>query len=661
MKASTPASTPYHSPKDWIDLFKEAPCGYILTAPNGRILKVNDTLCNWLKFLPEEMENTMRFQELLSIGSKLFYETRHIALLKLHDQANEINYDLKCKDGTSISVLLNSSQHKDGKGNIVAYQYILLPFSDRKKYEIEILNAKKASEEAVRAKSIFLSTITHEIRTPIHAILNAGNILLQEYSSQEQRELLEVINFSSNNLLELVNSVLDLSKMEVGKVKIEEAPFNIRGVFERLLQVYRPLALGKDVNFELIISETVPEIMVGDGGKIRQIFTNLIGNAIKFTQQGTIRLQLSLKATVEDRYIIHFELKDEGIGMSESELAKIFDPFTQANDTIHKNFGGSGLGLSIVQKLLNLLDSQLTVSSRLGEGSTFSFDLCLQRTLEEVKEEKTEEILERKEDLSHIKILVVDDIFSNILVIKHYFKIWNIPFEHVTNGEEALKRVQEKDFDLVFMDLNMPEMDGYQTTECIRALPEAKYMQLPIIALSAYDANDIKFKVKRSGMNGLVQKPFRANQFYQTIIEYVGTADKRAVHADPTIEVTRERTNHTEFSTKILCEIFENDCEAIQNYFEVVRIELTQVIEDFVKIETNFSLSAYRAAVHKNISLLTIFQLDALRSKMIIASQLLSDDRKQEFLHTSKEIRVALGQLADWIREQSNSKQSVCE
>lgn len=654
------AMHPFRSSEDWIELFKEAPCGYILTSPDGSILKVNDTLCDWLRFSKEEMEGKMRFQELLPIGDKMFYETRHIVLLKLHEQANELNYHLIDKEGNRKSVLLNSSQRKDKTGKVIAFQFIILPFSDRKKYELELLNAKKKSEEAVEAKSIFLSTITHEIRTPIHAIVNAGNILLKENPSPEQQELLEVINFSSNNLLELINSVLDLTKMEIGKAKVEESSFDICQLLRQLVQVYRPLALEKDVDFELSIPEEVPNLVMGDSAKIRQIFTNLIGNAIKFSQQGTIKLTLTLKEKIENKYIIRFELKDQGIGMSKQELEKIFDPFTQANNSIHQKFGGSGLGLSIVQKLLILLESDLSVDSKLGEGSTFTFDLSLQYAKEIKKKEDTFVVPKQIEDLSNIRILVVDDIFSNILIIKYYFKTWKVPFEYAASGKEAIEKIKKKDFNLILMDLNMPEMDGYETTKCIRSLSEEKYQKLPIIALSAYDASEIKFKVKRSGMDALIQKPFNANQLYQTIINYGKVSERQAIASVLINPVNKEDIMDENFSTKILCDFFDNDCDAIKEYFGVAIKELKVVLKEFIEVESNFSLEAYKFITHKNISLLSMFQLEELRTKMERATHNLLEGNKDQFLSLSQGIRATLLRLSQWMQAKIDQNEDIC-
>lgn len=646
------------SSEDWLELLRKAPGGYLLTDPKGKILRTNETLLEWLGYERDELEGKMNFQDLLPIGDRLFYETKHVLLLKLQTQVNEVSYSLICKDEELFPVLLNSAHSRDESGAIVAFQFIMLPFSDRKKYELELVKAKNKSEEASEAKSIFLSTITHEIRTPIHAILNAGKILLEDNPTREQEELLEVINFSSHNLLELINSVLDLNRIDRGKAVIRQEAFDIHILFEELLKIYRPLALGKNVTFQLNISQEVPRYVIGDRGKIQQVFTNLIGNAIKFTDSGSIQLSISVFKKAKDGIIILFELQDTGIGMRKGEIKRIFDPFTQANDAIHNEFGGSGLGLTIAQRLLKIMDSKLEVTSYLGKGSKFSFQLkMVQTTKDEVKKGLSALPLEKR-PFSNLRILIVDDIYSNILIIKRLFKLWKLDYKYARNGMEALNLINTNDFDLILMDINMPEMDGYETTKKIRALSDPKYQQIPIIALSAYDSNEVKYNVERSGMNELMQKPFGADQLYRLILKYSNSSETNVFEKKK--KDAAFRSGNKAIYTDSLCAFFNNEEDEILEYFKVAVKEIYKGIDEFKLAEEQLSVAIFKSAVHSKSMLMSMFKLDQLKDIMSEAKEYLMSEQIESFKRCNQEIIDILRDLAMWMEGKMNTEEVIC-
>ena len=651
MAEITPIDKMLQSPDERDALLTTIPCGYLLTDSKGKIYRANQVLLDWLEYTFEEVKEKIRFQDLLSFGERIFYETRHAVMLKLQPQVNELNYNLLGKTGERHSVLVNSARQLNEAGEVVAIQFVFFLFSDRKKYEQELINAKKQSEEAAAAKSSFMATISHEIRTPIHAILNAVEILNQDTFSEEQHELLQVIDHSSNNLLELVNSVLNITKIEAGNLAFRQKPFSIEHLTSRLLTIYKPLADRKNIAFKLSVEEAVPKFVVGDIGNLRQILTNLIGNAIKFTEEGGIELSVNFLGMEDENCLLQFVVKDTGIGISKEEVAKIFEPFSQANLSIHQNFGGTGLGLSISQKMLQLLQSELRVTSQLGEGSVFSFEVKLPISEPIAIRVTSDKITVQPDQFKHLNLLVVDDVSSNILIIQRYFDRWGIPFEKALSGQAAVEKMQTQHFDLVLMDINMPEMDGYEASRKIRQLAGEHFQKVPIIALSAFDAKDIEYEVKRSGMNDVLPKPFKSAQLHATVLRWTSPRQETdSPSSQDTLAAAVEPMSDV-FSLDQIREIFEEDETEINNFLKVVMVELDESVEEFAAAKKAAVQSIYRSAAHKNASKLSLFGLTILQEKMTDGEKMLEEGPVEEFRKQCDEIIILLQQLNQQIRE----------
>ncbi|MEL6926401.1 MAG: histidine kinase dimerization/phospho-acceptor domain-containing protein, partial [Bacteroidota bacterium] len=269
---------------DWESMLSNISCGFLLTDGGGLIKGVNQTLLNWLGYERAELVGEQSFQELLPFGGRLFYETRHLPLMKLQEGAKEVNYNMLRQDGELLPVLINSDYSKDSDGNITQILFIIFPYSDRKKHQAQILDARKKAEEASAAKTVFLTTVTHELRTPIHSIMNAANLLRAEDLSPQQEQWMELLEANTTNLLLLINSILDLSKMESKSIVFKKQPSDLQHVLSRLLKIYQSLAEGKGLSFQFIYDDDLPPFVIMDGDRLQQVLTNLIGNAIKFTK-----------------------------------------------------------------------------------------------------------------------------------------------------------------------------------------------------------------------------------------------------------------------------------------------------------------------------------------------------------------------------------------
>lgn len=385
-----------------------------------------------------------------------------------------------------------------------------------KQLEQDLINAKDIAEKAAQAKSEFLSVMSHEIRTPLNAII--GTIMLLQYHEllPEQKELLNVMEISSENLLSLINDVLDFSKLEEGKIFFVERNINILHFLKNIKMANRVRAEEKGNSIKILFDDDIPKYVVGDDVRLGQILNNLVSNAVKFTHNGTITIRVGLHAMNDADVVIDFSIEDTGIGIPEEKQELIFERFTQANNNITREFGGSGLGLTIIKRLLELQNSRINLESVAGKGSRFYFTLAFKKnTSEELQEAKPVFGL-NKMDMSGLRILLVEDVAFNIMVAEKMLQNWNAKVDLANNGAIAVEKIKNNSYDLVLMDIQMPVMDGYTATTEIRKFNR----EIPIIALTASTINlDIESQAKKSGMNGCITKPFNPGDLYSIIMD----------------------------------------------------------------------------------------------------------------------------------------------
>ncbi|WNG47339.1 response regulator [Archangium minus] len=500
------------------DLYENAPCGYISTLPDGTIIKVNRTFLTWTGYQREELLSGKRFQDLLTIGSKIFHETHYAPLLRMQGFLNEINFELVHKDRQKIPILINTTQRRDAAGNPLSNRTTVFNISDRKKYEQELLLARKKAEQAVKAKADFLSMISHEIRTPMNAIVGLSNLLQEAQLSPQQQEYVRILKLSSENLLSLLNDVLDFSKIEAGKVTLEERSFEVRQLIDSIVHGLGIKAEEKGLRVRVEVDKRVPILLVGDPIKLRQILTNLLSNAIKFTERGSVTVALRVLELFPDAASLEFRVTDTGIGIAEDRLGAIFEEFTQASYEINMKYGGTGLGLAITRKLLDLHGSKMSVESEPGVGSSFSFNLRLK-----LGQEARESHRPRTRDaqaIQGVRVLVAEDNDVNVFVIERFLRSWGVEFDVVENGQAAVEKVTANHYDLVLMDLQMPVLDGYDATRKIRSLPEERFRRLPIIALSASARIGLEDKLEHAGFTDFASKPFEPEELFAKIAEH---------------------------------------------------------------------------------------------------------------------------------------------
>lgn len=383
---------------------------------------------------------------------------------------------------------------------------IVRDVTQRKSYENALINARKKAEEATLAKAQFLSIMSHEIRTPLNAVIGISHLLLDNSPKEEQLENLETLQFSSESLLSIINNILDYNKIEAEKISLEKTEYNLPALFHSLVRTMDYKAKEGNIQIELEIHEDIPESLIGDPTRLAQIANNLIGNAVKFTTNGTVKIIINILKDNETCIALDFRIIDTGIGIPSTVGEKIFEQFSQANSDTTRKYGGTGLGLAITQKLLELQGSCLGMSSTEGEGTMFFFTLTLKKNLNAIPfikltEENINEIIENK------TVLLVEDNPVNTMVGKQFLQQWKMIVDTAINGQEAVSMANEKPYDLILMDLQMPVLDGFDATKQIRA-SDSINSKTPIIALSASSMIEVKEKALDLGMNDYVAKPF---------------------------------------------------------------------------------------------------------------------------------------------------------
>jgi len=375
-----------------------------------------------------------------------------------------------------------------------------------------------ALNKANRAKDDFLSTMSHDMRTPLNSIIGLSNMLLMEEHLPKQYDNLSALKYSAEHLLELINGVLDFDKIQSNKVEFDKKEFSLNHLIENYLGNFKFQSESKGLEFSITKQPDVPNILIGDSVRLSQIINNLLGNALKFTDKGAIKLAIQKVKSENNQIELAFSISDTGIGIPKEKQEVIFDKFVQDDLNTDRKHKGSGLGLAICKNLLNSQKSNIFVESELGVGTTFTFNLKFEvPVLKNIILKPKIDQLKSVYDNLELKVLVAEDNKINILVIKKFLSKWNVTYDISENGVEALNKLEGKDYDMILMDLEMPIMNGYETTKAIRKLKNLKKSNIPIIAFSASTKYETIKKAKQTGLNDFISKPFEPNELYSIL------------------------------------------------------------------------------------------------------------------------------------------------
>lgn len=464
---------------------------------------------------------------------------------RLDGETGVYEVPLKKKNGEVIWVIISGAPIIESNGKVTGSVGIHLDITDRKRTQEALEEARQVAEDARRAEKRFLANMSHEIRTPINAIIGMTHLLYDTNPNKKQVEYLSAVNYSADLLLNLVSDVLDISKIEAGEMKLSEQIFSLKDLINSTLQTFRLRLQGKDVKLVLEFDEEIENDVIGDSTFLTQILMNLLSNAVKFTEKGKIGVQVSLLCRLGDLLMTEIKVFDTGIGISPQSLGRIFDSFKQADQDVKVKYGGTGLGLAIVKQLVNLQGGEISAESTLHEGTVFTFTLPLKDSKQQSK--KLHAISESvSEDWKNYHVLVVEDNLINQKYVEGLLLKWKMSYKIANHGLEALEMLEKEDFDIILMDIRMPEMDGYETTIAIRKLEENANQHIPIVALTASAMSDEVDYAFEIGMNAYLTKPFTPDQLREVL--------EQRLSLNPNRKITEQKENTTTVSDTIIVE-----------------------------------------------------------------------------------------------------------
>lgn len=456
---------------------------------------------------------------------------------------NKINAALKNKESIRISILnykkngdtfwngLTINPIFDEDKNLIYYLGFINDITNKIKIEKQLEIENKKVIEASKLKSIFLSNMSHEIRTPLNSIIGISDILYEELTDIEHKKYANTLKNASNNLLSIINDILDLSKIEAGHMKLVNENFNIREFISEIIDIFNIRILDKPVSLDYFIDENIPIYLIGDKNKLKQVLVNLIGNSIKFTEKGSVKLIVKGQP-LEDKFKLEFSVSDTGIGIPKEKLQIIFDDFIQVDSSYTKQFQGTGLGLSITKKIIGLMNGNISAYSEINKGSTFNFEIefDIGKDVAFIPQNKDIDIAE------NLKILLVDDSEDNRFLVHAYLKKYDLLIDDAENGELAIQKFNENSYDIILMDMQMPVMDGLTAVSKIREIEKVQLKKpICIIALTAYALNDDIKKMLDIGCTDYLSKPIKKQVLLETITKYTQNK-KYEVYIDSDLE-----------------------------------------------------------------------------------------------------------------------------
>ncbi|MBE0597806.1 MAG: response regulator [Desulfuromonadales bacterium] len=475
-----------------------------------------DERCKALFGLPPEAEVSYRIWQ-----DRLHPEDRRQITEKRHQSRSlpeefRLEYRVVWPDG-SIHWLLARGSTRIRNGKPVRVLGIVIDITAMKNVEEELLRAKEAADAASRAKTEFLANMSHEIRTPLTVAMGAVELLMTTELDLQQRRYLEMARSSSEALLQLIEDLLDFSRFDAGQMLVREEPFDLRGCIEDAVQALRPQAEGKGLNLKVGIGPGVPGIARGDAGRLRQVLVNLVGNAVKFTEQGEVTVQVSphpAGGEREGKGFLLFSVQDTGIGVAPEKADRLFRTFSQVDASLTRRYGGTGLGLALSKRIVEHFGGEIWMQSEPGRGSTFSFTLAL------VPPEVAPPAIR------DVRILLAEDdpMVRDLLRMALESRGWSV----VTagSGSQALDAWESGHFDLLLMDVQMPEMDGLEATRVLRQRESASEAHLPIIALTAHARQEDREACRQAGMDDYLAKPIQLQTLFATIERHLAGGEK---------------------------------------------------------------------------------------------------------------------------------------
>ena len=567
---------------------------------NYTMLFVSPSILDLTGYTPDEfIEQHIEFTDLiLKSDQQMIITTLTNAVTEKRQYS--VEYRIRHRNGATVWVLEKGSFDFNNTDVAQWIDGVLVDITERKEYEAKLEHAKLQAEEAANAKQSFMANMSHEIRTPMNAIIGFSDLLMDTPLSKEQQKHLVTVNSAARSLLRLLNEILDSAKLERGKLTIEPVHFNLKPVIDSIISTFWLEAKKKNLNLTLNINKSVSTAYYGDPDRLRQILTNLIGNAIKFTEQGAVTVTVS---TTQNNHLF-FEVQDTGIGIAKDRIKAVFQPFVQADGTTTRRFGGTGLGTTISKQLVELMHGSIDLVSEVDKGSCFYFSLPF--TVGD--ENKIDYFEGLHTQLPPLRILVVDDIEQNTELLSILLSRDQHTVTTASNGLKAIEAFNQQDFDVILMDIHMPECDGIEATIKIRELEQLKQIKFtPIIALTASVLQQDKLTAKNAGMNGFANKPVDINQLNQEIALVLGLG----LAKETLIAQTDPDAKHIDFEKGLA--LWGSKCKQLTEITKFVNTNEKQFISLFKlqlsDIKSVYTLIHTLKGVAGNLGLLTLMTL----------------------------------------------------
>ena len=500
------------SEKRYRDLFNYSQALICTHELNGKIITTNPAILHAMQYTETEMIGKS-IKEFIPLLQQPLFEKNYLDVINKNGRSQGV-FSVLNKSGKKIYLLYQNYkvEEPDLDPYIIGFSQDI---TQRILAEQELMHAKKVSEDSIQAKKSFLANMSHEIRTPMNGILGVAALMAKTLLDKEQQNYVGMIQDAANNLLAVVNDILDLEKIEAGKMQLEEIPFNIADKIAAIISSFgfKAAEKGLKLTYNNQLNDSLH--VKGDPYRLVQILNNFLGNAVKFTERGRVVLTTRIKFDKEEWTAVEFIIEDSGIGIPEDKIKAVFSPFVQASSNTTRKYGGTGLGLSICKNLIEMQGGELWVESRLNEGTTFRFILPYKKN-----ESLPENIIQptaNYKTLGKRSVLVAEDVELNQFLAKHIMESWGFEVTIADNGRKAVEALQQKDFDVVLMDIQMPEMDGISATQNIRGMQDAKKASIPIIALTANALKGDSEKYLAAGMNDYLSKPFTEESLFNAI------------------------------------------------------------------------------------------------------------------------------------------------
>ncbi|RBN51666.1 response regulator [Flavobacterium psychrolimnae] len=520
--------------------------------------------------------------------------------------------------------------------------------SEQKRTEAELIKAKELAEKAVVIKEQFLTNMSHEIRTPMNGIIGFARILESTNLDNDQKQSVEAIKKASHNLMFIINDILDFSKIEANKMTFETVNFSLSKTVNSVIELLYPNAKEKKIKLLYDIDPDINDNLIGDPTKLSQILVNLVGNALKFTEKGYVEVVVTEMLETETDSLIKFSVIDTGIGIPKDKIDSIFESFNQASNETTRKYGGTGLGLTITRKLVELQGGKITVESVVSKGSEFSFSLEYKKAQKgTANNTKLKNVAIAPDFLKDIKILLVEDNELNQLLAVKVFGKWDKQIDIADNGKIAIEKITNTDYDIILMDIQMPEMDGNELTHYIRTNMGEK-STVPIIALTAHATLEEEKRCLQNGMNDYLSKPYDFNVLLEKLYENLNKNKGNTIQSPelPTQEMTTEKL----INFKYLKDFAEGDDSFIKNMISIFLENTPETMALILKSNKNDDIKTLKEEIHKlksSISLLGITK--ASESIAIIENEIetnpLSEKRKEEVVYLNEICQLAIKEL----------------